>query len=162
MRALRIAGWGVLIALGGQLAHVMSAQQVATSTAAPQESGAAGLALQRSVAIYNFKTTAEAGPRRGEEIYYFKCWYCHNSYTVKLGTGGVALKGLFTRPALVTTGQAVTDETVAQQIRNGSARMPAYRSTLTEADMADLLSYLRSETCCFEDEPPLNPRYRFR
>ena len=32
-------------------------------------SGAADLKLQRSVAIYNFKTTAESGPLRGEEIY---------------------------------------------------------------------------------------------
>jgi hypothetical protein len=77
MQALRIAGWGVIIALGGQVAHETRAQQAATSTATPQEPGTAGQALQRSVAIYNFKTTADAGPQRGEEIHYFKCWYCH-------------------------------------------------------------------------------------
>jgi mono/diheme cytochrome c family protein len=155
----RIAGCAVMIALAAQLVHETRAQQAATGS--PGESGRAGLALQRSVEIFNFRTTAESGPRRGEEIYYFKCWYCHNSYTVKLGTGGVALKGLFTRPTLVTTGQPVTTESVAEKIRNGSARMPAYRSTLTDADMADLLSYLRSDACCFEDEPPSNPRYRY-
>ena len=59
MRALRIAGCGVMMALGLQLAHETSAQQAATSPPAPRESGSAGVELQRSAAIYNFKTTAE-------------------------------------------------------------------------------------------------------
>src|SRR5262245_65677650 len=37
--------------------------------------------------------------------------------------------------------------------------MPAYRAALSDADMADLLTYLRSDSCCFEDDPPRNPRY---
>jgi len=122
----------------------------------------AGLASQRSLAIYNFKATAESGPQRGEEIYYFKCWICHNQYTIQAGTGAVPLKDLFKRDRLVSTGQPVNNETVAEKIKNGSPRMPAYRHILSDKDLEDLLSYLRDAKCCFEgDEPPRNPSYRY-
>jgi mono/diheme cytochrome c family protein len=136
-------------------------QETSETGSRPPGQDKAALALQRSVAIYNFRTTAESGPLRGEEIYFFKCWICHNSYTVKAGTGAVSLKDLYKRPRLAATGQPVNDQTVAEKIRNGSPRMPAYRYTLSDADMADLLSYLRDDRCCFEDEPPRNPRYRY-
>jgi streptogramin lyase/mono/diheme cytochrome c family protein len=142
---MRLAACIAAISFVAQFTHAVLAQQPA--------------ALQRSDAIYNFRTTADSGPSRGEEIYYFKCWYCHNSYTVALGTGAVSLKGLYSRGKLATTGEAVSDQTVAEKIRNGSRRMPAYRSALGDRDMADLLNYLRSERCCFEDDPPPNPRY---
>ncbi|HEY3043165.1 MAG TPA: carboxypeptidase regulatory-like domain-containing protein [Vicinamibacterales bacterium] len=144
--AAALAGAALIV----QVAHAARAQQPAVSD---------GIALQRAAAIYNFRTTAQRGAQRGEEIYYFKCWYCHNTFTVTLGTGAVALRGLFTRGTLLTTGQPATDADVAEKIRNGSRRMPAYRAALSDADMADLLAYLRSDSCCFEDDPPRNPRY---
>ena len=144
-KLLRLATWIAAMSLAAQSAHAVRAQRTTT--------------LQRSDAIYNFTTTAPGGSRRGEEIYYFKCWYCHNSYTVALGTGGVPLRGLYARGKFVTTGAAVSDQTVAEKIRNGSRRMPAYRAALSDTDMADLLSYLKSDACCFEDDPPSNPRY---
>jgi streptogramin lyase/mono/diheme cytochrome c family protein len=149
VNAVKLAAMVAMLSLVVQLAHASRARQTAPAT---------GLALQRSVAIYNFKTTAEQGVQRGEEIYYFKCWYCHNTFTVKLGTGAVALKGLFTRDSLAD-GRPVNDQTVAEKIRNGGLRMPAYRAALSGADMADLVAYLRSDACCFEDDPPRNPRY---
>ena len=123
--------------------------------------GSASVPLQRSVAIYNYKTTAESGTLRGEEIYYYKCWMCHNDYTVKQGTGAVYLKDIFKRPKLIS-GQPVNDQTVSEKIKTGGPRMPAFHTTLSDADIADLLSYLRDEKCCFEGhEPPSNPRYRY-
>ncbi|MBI4460994.1 MAG: cytochrome c, partial [Acidobacteria bacterium] len=117
--------------------------------------------LQRSVAIYNYKTTAPSGPLRGEEIYYIKCWMCHNKYTIKAGTPAARLQGLYQRPKLLS-GKPVTDEAVAEKIKRGGPAMPAYRYVLSDQDMADLLSYLRDGKCCFEgDEPPRNPRYRY-
>ena len=116
--------------------------------------------LQRSAEIYSFTTAATSGFRRGEEIYYFKCWMCHNDYTIAAGTPAPTLKGLYQRPLLLTR-QTVNDETVAEKVRSGGPGMPAYRHTLTAADIADLLSYLRDERCCFDgEEPPANPRYR--
>lgn len=111
--------------------------------------------LQRSVRIYNYTMVANSGARRGEVIYFYKCWMCHNKYT----KSAPYLKDLFQRTKLVS-GQPVNDQTVADMIKNGSPRMPAFRYTLTDADMADLLSYFRGGKCCYEEEePPLNPWY---
>ena len=155
-------GGGVL-ALAGLLAGWQALAQTSPSQGARSGgSSSSGPVLERSVAIYNFKTTAEGGPLRGEEIYYYKCWICHNQYTIQAGTGAVPLKDLFKRGRLVTTGQPATDETVAEKIRSGSPRMPSYRYVLSDQDLKDLLSYLRDEKCCFEgDEPPRNPAYRY-
>ena len=111
--------------------------------------------LQRSVRIYTYTMTAESGPQRGEVLYFYKCWMCHNKYT----KSAPYLSDLFQRPRLIT-GQPVNESTVAERIRTGSQRMPGFRHTLSDADMADLLSYLRGGKCCYEEEePPLNPWY---
>ncbi len=116
--------------------------------------------LQRSTEIYNLNTTAPDGAQRGEELYYYKCWMCHNAYSVEAGTPATLLKDLYQRSVLMS-GQAVNDETVAEKIRNGGPGMPGYRYSLSDRDIADLLSYIREGECCFEgEEPPANPRYR--
>jgi hypothetical protein len=151
-----------VFALAGLVGWQAFAQTSSSQGSGTAASGSSAPALERSVAIYNFKTTAESGPLRGEEIYYYKCWICHNQYTIKAGTGALPLKGLFQRGRIVSTGQPATNETVAEKIKNGSDRMPSYRYVLTDKDLEDLLSYLRDEKCCFEgDEPPRNPLYRY-
>jgi cytochrome c5 len=103
---------------------------------------------QRSADNYVFKATATSGPQRGEELYYYKCWYCHNIFAKR----APYLKDLFQRPNM-------TDQTVADRIRKGGPLMPSYETTLDAAAIADLVSYLK-EKCCWEgeNEPP-NPRY---
>lgn len=114
---------------------------------------------QRSADIYRYETAGKSGPARGEAIYYYKCWICHNQYTT---TGGPHLKGLFERRTLAD-GQPANDQTVREKIRTGGPRMPRFDATVTDADLADLLSYLKDRKCCFEgEEPPPNPRYRGR
>jgi mono/diheme cytochrome c family protein len=148
-----VVAWGGLLAFG---------QSASSQDSEAKTSSSSGLDLERSVKIYNFKTTAESGPLRGEEIYYYKCWICHNQYTIKAGTGALPLKGLFQRGRIVSTGKPATNENVAEKIKNGSDRMPSYRYVLSDKDIEDLLSYLRDERCCFEgDEPPRNPAYRY-
>jgi len=152
---------GAVVLAAQWLGRSVIAQTPISQPPTATNSGSAALNLQRSVAIYNYKTTAESGWRRGEEIYYIKCWMCHNEYTVKAKTGAMHLKDLYKRPRL-TSGQPVNDQTVAEKIRNGSPAMPAYRHVLSNAEMADLLSYLREGHCCFEgSEPPRNPAYRY-
>ena len=74
--------------------------------------------------------------------------------------GAPKLAGLFKRTTLVT-GEPLNDETVKNQIRNGSANMGAYKYALSEADLNDLMSWLHDEKCCWNsDAPPLNPRYK--
>lgn len=111
----------------------------------------------------------KSGWQRGEEIYYMRCWMCHNEYTIAADTSPPApsLRDLYKRP--LVGGQPVNDQNVAAYIRRGSARMPAYSAAvLTDADMTDLVAYLR-EKCgtfrtgggCFDEHnPPSNPRYR--
>ena len=119
--------------------------------------------LQRSAEILYFKRFAESGPDRGKEIYFYKCWVCHNDYTRAAGSPAPTLRDLYKRPKLLS-GQPVNDETVAAKIRNGGPNMPGYQYTLNEKDLADLVSFFREGKCCWEDseekEPPRNPRYK--
>jgi hypothetical protein len=121
--------------------------------------------LQRSAEILYFKRLAESGSERGKEIYFYKCWVCHNDYTKAAGSIAPTLRDLYKRPKLIS-GQPVNDETVAAKIRNGGPSMPGYQYTLTEQDLSDLVSFLREGKCCWEDseekEPPRNSRYKAR
>ena len=87
---------------------------------------------QRSADHYFFRASATSGPQRGEELYFYKCWYCHSA----LAERAPVLEDLFDRSSM-------TEQSVAQKIRQGGPGMPAYRHTLSDADVADLLSYLR-------------------
>ena len=109
---------------------------------------------QRSLEIYEFRKAAKSGPERGGEIYYYKCWFCHNEFTKDIPK----LEGLFKRATLLS-GQPVTEENVKAKLREGGPGMPAYRSVLNDADLNDLTSYLREKCCWNSDAPPLNPRY---
>jgi mono/diheme cytochrome c family protein len=148
LTGLLLVGQGVLLQLEAAQASPPQAGQSADRPV-PRDD------LQRSVRIYNYRMTAESGPQRGEVLYFYKCWMCHNKYT----KSAPYLSDLFQRPRLVT-GEPVNENTVAEKIRNGGQRMPGYRYALSDADMADLLSYLRGGKCCYEeDEPPPNPWY---
>jgi virginiamycin B lyase len=112
--------------------------------------------LQRSYRVDHYLEMADSGPARGENIYWHKCWACHNKYQ----QAAPQLEGLFQRTALMT-GVAVNEENVAAHIKKGGPGMPSFRTTLTDADVADLVSYLHSEKCCVEGESlPANPWYR--
>lgn len=143
----------------------------AATASAPQYTGAAQRPspdppkgnLQRSAEILYFKRLADGGPDRGKEIYFFKCWVCHNEYTRAAGTPAPSLKNLYKRPKLMS-GQPVNDDTVAKQIREGGAGMPGFQYSLSDQDKSDLVSFFRSGKCCWEDseehDPPRNARYR--
>src|SRR5205807_2160290 len=109
------------------------AQGAAPNTPAPSNE------LQRSVEVYNYNMAGKSGATRGEVIYYYKCWNCHNDYTHAAGSPAPTLKGIFSRANLVT-GDPVNDDTVAKQIRQGSAQMPAFGTTLKDADVADIIA----------------------
>src|SRR5262249_655488 len=112
---------------------------------------------QRAREIYEFRKAAASGPERGQEIFYYKCWFCHNEFV----QGIPQLKGLYQNSKLLS-GESVNDDTVKEKIRNGGAGMAAYKYTLSDPDLNDLVSYLREKCCWNSDTPPLNPRYRMR
>ena len=109
---------------------------------------------QRSYEIYNYQTVATSGPQRGEELYFYKCWMCHNQYAKT----GPLLKGIYTRSL---AGAQTTDQSLTEKIKNGGPTMPAFRSSMKDSDFADLVAYIKSDGCCFDAEnPPPNPRYK--
>ena len=138
-----------MVAAGSALAWRAAAQETA-----PPPPPAAKDYNQRSLEIFEFRKAAKSGPDRGQEIFYYKCWFCHNEYTKDIPK----LEGLFKRATLLS-GQPVNDETVKNQVRNGSANMAAYKYALNDADINDLVSYLREKCCWNSDAPPPNPRY---
>jgi streptogramin lyase/mono/diheme cytochrome c family protein len=112
--------------------------------------------LQRSYRTDHYLEVAESGADRGENIYWHKCWACHNKYQQAAPT----LEGLFQQPALIT-GVPVNEENVAAHIKKGGPGMPSFGTTLSTSDVADVVSYLHSEKCCVEGEHlPANPWYR--
>src|SRR5580692_11720979 len=70
--------------------------------------------LQRSYRTDHYLEVAESGADRGENIYWHKCWACHNKYQQAAPT----LEGLFQQPALIT-GVPVNEENVAAHIKKG-------------------------------------------
>ena len=59
------------------------------------------------------------------------------------------------------TGVAVNEENVAAHIKKGGPGMPSFGTTLSDADVADVVRYLHSDKCCVEGEHlPANPWYR--
>ena len=158
VRSLRVIC--VTLASGITLFLAGAAPWFHSAIGAPKEgvADAAGTTddLQRSLRLDNYTVVADSGPGRGEVIYFYKCWMCHNKYA----KGGPYLQDLYQRAKLVS-GEAVTDETVSAKIKAGGPGMPAYRHTLTDSDIADLRAYFRSGKCCVEGEnPPANPWYR--
>jgi len=151
--------FGVGMALSGPT--VRSPKVRASSMQSQESSGkpSPNNDLQRSVEIYSYKVASKSGAARGEVIYYYKCWVCHNSYTRAAGSPAPGLKDLYKHQELFS-GEPVNDETVSKQIRDGSAGMPSLRYTLTDLDIADLVSYLRDKCCYEEQNPPVNPWYR--
>src|ERR1700688_332913 len=110
----RLAGGtlSILVLLVASLTRLSSAQQDASQNIGPVDD------LQRSYQMDRYTELAKSGPARGEDIYFYKCFVCHNHYA----NGGPALENLFQHPQL--SGDPVNDQTVAAQIKNGSRGMP--------------------------------------
>jgi cytochrome c5 len=134
-----------------------SAQEPAQQGAKPEAKPVAKDYYQRSLETYEFRKAAQSGPERGREIFYYKCWFCHNEFSKT----APQLTGLFQRPTLLS-GLPVNNDTVKDRIRNGGEGMAAYKYTLNEADLNDLVSFVREKCCWDSDAPPLNPRYQAR
>jgi streptogramin lyase/mono/diheme cytochrome c family protein len=104
--------------------------------------------LQRSYRIDHYLEVANSGAGRGQNIYFFKCWMCHNKYA----QAAPYLKDVYDRQS---------DDYIKEQIKNGGPGMPAFGKTLTDTDIADLSAYFKGGKCCVEgEELPTNPWYR--
>jgi hypothetical protein len=154
---------GMALAGGNDIVQRVEAQGRPARTAATDVVETPVDELQRSNRIDSYFLVAKDGAARGETLYYYKCWTCHNQYTIQAQYGDKApflqLKGLFQRQKL-NSGQPVNEESVTTQIKNGSGGMPSFGTNIADKDIADLVSYLKSGRCCLEgDNPPSNPWY---
>ena len=113
------------------------------TTAAAADKEIATDDLQRSLQLDNYRIVADSGAVRGENIYFFKCWMCHNQYA----KSAPLLKDLYQRKNLIG-GAPVSDDTVTAKIAEGGPGMPAFKHSLSDADMADLRAYFHSGKCC--------------
>lgn len=81
---------------------------------------------------------------KGKDVFDANCSVCHNSDSeeAKIGPG---LKGL-TKKAKMSAGdkKAPTDANVREQINNGGNGMPPYKDTLSDAEKANLIAYLKT------------------
>jgi streptogramin lyase/mono/diheme cytochrome c family protein len=138
-----------------------AAQTGASSAIADAGRGVYTDTLQRSTKVFTFQQAAPEGPARGQEIFYYRCWTCHNSYTAVAGSPGPLLETLYERSTMMS-GQPVNDANVEAKIRNGGPLMPGFRHTMSDADIADMMSYLKSGDCCLASggvNLPANPSY---
>jgi cytochrome c2 len=82
-----------------------------------------------------------ADAAKGKEVFE-QCSVCHNadSEEKKMGPG---LKGLFKKDKM-SNGKAPTEANVKAKINEGGGGMPPYSDTLTDAEKADLIAYLKT------------------
>src|SRR5467141_3737827 len=160
-RKYRPAAILMALAIATALILVGTAGYLGTAQAAPRQPQTAAAKvmhtddLQRSARLDHYKLMADSGAARGENIYFFKCWMCHNKYAKT----GPYLKSLYQHESMMS-GDPVTDQNVIAKIKEGGPGMPSFQTSLSDSDIADLATYIREGKCCVEGEnPPANPLY---
>jgi streptogramin lyase/mono/diheme cytochrome c family protein len=147
---------GLALSAGGRIGEPSTAQAAPQNSPGMPSEGTQVDDLQRSYRLDAYLLLANEGAARGENIYKYKCWVCHHQYQ----KDAPDLKDLYKHQNLMS-GQSVDDASVSAQIRNGGLGMPSFRTTLSDQDVADVVSYLRGGTCCRgEQHPAANPWYR--
>jgi virginiamycin B lyase len=147
---------GMALLIAGAIAWFGTAEAATEPQKATKEKDVPTDDLQRSLLLDNYRIVADSGAGRGEVLYAYKCWMCHNKYT----NTAPYLQDLYQRKNF-GSGVPVNDDTVTAKIKDGGPGMPAFRISLSDADIADLRAYFHSGKCCVEGEnPPANPWYR--
>src|SRR6185312_1220285 len=150
LRSLRSFLLAIMLFSGWHLAGLGSEAVAQNSPFAPDVDG-----LQRSYRLDSYQILAKEGVGRGENIFKYKCWVCHHQFQ----KDAPDLKDLYSRGSFAS-GDAVSDAGVTAQIEDGGAAMPSFRTTLSDRDVAEVVSYLKSGSCCREEQDPAaNPWY---
>jgi len=84
-----------------------------------------------------------AAAARGKEVFDKKCGLCHfaDSDAKKIGPG---LKGISKRGTFTVNNNKVTDESLKTWIENGDALMPPFKDALEEAQIKDVVAYVKT------------------
>jgi mono/diheme cytochrome c family protein len=83
--------------------------------------------------------------QRGRKVFDHRCYVCHQKDSDRVKEVGPSLDGLFKRPRLIT-GKPVTTENVKEIVTMGpTPNMPAFRYTLSEPEIDDVIEYLQTK-----------------
>ena len=82
-------------------------------------------------------------PDKGNEIFDEQCAACHNAYSDERKKGP-GLKGLFVKGKLESNGKPANEANIREKITSGGKGMPAFKGSLSDADQADLIAYLKT------------------
>lgn len=81
----------------------------------------------------------------GKDLFNDRCALCHDVDSARRKPLGPSLDGLFRRTTLVT-GKPVNEENVKEVIITGpTSGMPAFRYTLSDRQIDDLVEYLKTK-----------------
>lgn len=89
------------------------------------------------------KKASPAAVARGKEVFDKKCSICHfaDSDAKKIGPG---LKGIGKRGTFTVNSNKVTDESLKTWIENGDSLMPPFKDVLEEAQIKDVIAYVKT------------------
>jgi mono/diheme cytochrome c family protein len=88
------------------------------------------------------KPVMNAKAKRGAAVFQQNCVSCHNKQPDdSTPFGPPNLHGIFSSKPMVTP--PITQAQAIETIKNGKAPMPAFSSILTEAQINDLIAYLK-------------------
>jgi mono/diheme cytochrome c family protein len=84
-----------------------------------------------------------AAAARGKDVFEKKCAVCHyaDSDSKKIGPG---LKGIGKRGTFTVNSNKVTDESLKTWIENGDSLMPPFKEVLEEAQIKDVVAYVKT------------------
>jgi mono/diheme cytochrome c family protein len=88
------------------------------------------------------KPAPSATVARGEKVYDTQCEVCHFDHSTKKKIGP-GLKGLMARGKF-SDGKKVDDESLRAWIEKGGKDMPEFKDSLNDAEMRDLIAYLKT------------------
>jgi len=82
--------------------------------------------------------------QRGKAIFTDRCFVCHDVDSARVPRiGPPPLEGLYNKSTLLN-GKPVNDANVTEMIKFGpTANMPAFRYTLTDAEISDVVEFLK-------------------
>jgi mono/diheme cytochrome c family protein len=103
---------------------------------------AGALVVNHAIGFDDTAKPMNAKAKRGAAIFQQNCVSCHNKQpndTTPFGPPN--LHGIFSSKPLVTP--PITPAQATETIKNGKAPMPAFSSILTDAQISDLIAYLK-------------------
>ena len=94
----------------------------------------------------NALSSLSAKAQNGKEIYNERCFICHDVDSNRVRRlGPPPLDGLFKKKTLIN-GKPINEANVTEMIKIGpTPNMPGFRYTLTDAEISDLVEFLKTK-----------------